>query len=154
MHEVNKALAGTDNKDISYYPEAEDYIRHYTKEKDLNDYLRLIENGKKSISIPLIASINCFSASEWTTFAKKIESAGADGLELNIFILPSDTNREPSQNEQVYFDVVTEVLKQVSIPIALKISYYFSGLAKTALKLSWTGISGMVLFNRFFLARH
>ncbi|HOF80646.1 MAG TPA: dihydroorotate dehydrogenase-like protein [Bacteroidales bacterium] len=150
MHEVNKALAGTDNKDISYYPEAEDYIRHYTKEKDLNDYLRLIENGKKSISIPLIASINCFSASEWTTFAKKIESAGADGLELNIFILPSDTNREPSQNEQVYFDVVTEVLKQVSIPIALKISYYFSGLAKTALKLSWTGISGMVLFNRFF----
>ncbi len=70
MHEVNKALAGTDNKDISYYPEAEDYIRHYTKEKDLNDYLRLIEM-EKSISIPLIASINCFSASEWTTFAKK-----------------------------------------------------------------------------------
>ena len=74
MHEVNKALAGTDNKDISYYPEAEDYIRHYTKEKDLNDYLRLIENGKKSISIPLIASINCFSASNGLHLQKRLKA--------------------------------------------------------------------------------
>lgn len=150
MHEVNKVISGSDNRENYFYPEAQDYISNYTKEKDLNDYLRLIENGKKSITIPLIASINCVSASEWTSFAKKIENAGADGLELNVFILPSDTKRDSNQNEQIYFDIVTEVMRQVSMPVALKISYYFSSLAKTALKLSWTGIAGMVLFNRFF----
>ncbi len=150
MHEVNKVMNSSDNRENYFYPEAEDYISNYTKERDVNDYLRLIEKGKKSITIPLIASINCYTASEWTSFAKKIENAGADGLELNVFILPSDTKRDPAQNEQLYFDVVMEVMRQVSIPVALKISYYFSGLAKTALKLSWTGISGMVMFNRFY----
>lgn len=150
MHEVNKVMNNKDNRENYSYPEAEDYISNYTKEKDLNDYLRLIEQGKKTITIPLIASINCISASEWTTFAKKIENAGADALELNVFILPSDTKRDSAQNEQLYFDVVTEVMRQVSIPVALKVSHYFSSLAKTTLKLSWTGIAGMVLFNRFF----
>jgi len=150
MHEVNKVMNSSDNRENYFYPEAEDYISNYTKERDVNDYLRLIEKGKKSITIPLIASINCYTASEWTSFAKKIENAGADGLELNVFILPSDTKRDPAQNEQLYFDVVMEVMRQVSIPVALKISYYFSGLAKTALKLSWTGISAMVMFNRFY----
>lgn len=150
MHEVNKLMNHPGNRENYSYPEAEDYISNYTKEKDLNDYLRLIEQGKKSISIPLIASINCISAAEWTTFAKKMENAGADALELNVFILPSDTKRDSAQNEQLYFDVVTEVMRQVSIPVALKISHYFSSLAKTSLKLSWTGIAGMVLFNRFF----
>jgi dihydroorotate dehydrogenase (fumarate) len=150
MHEVNKAMNHSESRENYSYPEAEDYISNYTKEKDLSDYLRLIEEGKKAISIPLIASINCISASEWTSFAKKIENAGADALELNIFILPSDTKRDSVQNEQVYFDIVTEIKRLVSIPVSVKLSYYFSSLAKTALKLSWTGIAGMVLFNRFF----
>ncbi len=150
MHEVNKTMNHPDSRENYFYPEAEDYISNYTKEKDLNDYLRLIEEGKKNISIPLIASVNCVSASEWITFAKKMENAGADGIELNIFILPSDTKRDSAQNEQIYFDIVMEVMRQVSIPVAVKLSHYFSSLAKTALKLSWTGIAGMVLFNRFF----
>jgi dihydroorotate dehydrogenase (fumarate) len=146
----NKSMAQPANVGNFHYPEAEDYIGNYTKEKDLNDYLRLIEQGKKSVAVPIIASVNCISASEWISFAKKMEDAGADGLELNMFILPSDSKRDGIQNEQVYFDIVQEVMRQLSIPVATKISYYFSGLAKTALKLSWTGISGMVLFNRFF----
>lgn len=72
------------------YPEAEDYISNYTKENDVSNYLTLIRDCKKSVSIPIIASINCVSKSEWLTFARKIEEAGADALELNIFILPSD----------------------------------------------------------------
>lgn len=150
MYQVTKAMKHSENAGSYAYPEAEDYIGNYTREKDLGDYLKLIEDGKKAVSIPVIASINCLSSSEWISFAKKIEDAGADGIELNIFILPSDTRRDSEQNEQVYFDIVMEVMRQVSIPVAVKISYYFSSLAKTALKLSWTGIAGMVLFNRFF----
>ncbi|MBE0641494.1 MAG: diguanylate cyclase, partial [Bacteroidales bacterium] len=75
---------------------------------------------------------------------------GAHGLELNVFILPSDPYQDGEENEKVYFDIVSKVKKQIGIPVAIKISHYFSGLAKTALKLSWTGIDGMVMFNRFF----
>lgn len=132
------------------YPEAEDYIRNYTREKDVANYLKLIEESKKAVDIPIIASINCISDMEWITFAKQIEIAGADALELNIFVLPSDPNRDSAQNEAVYFDIVSKILEVVKIPVAIKISYYFSSLAKVVTKLSWTGIKGIVLFNRFF----
>jgi dihydroorotate dehydrogenase (fumarate) len=132
------------------YPEAEDYISNYTQENDVSEYLKLIRDCKESVSIPVIASINCVSSSEWMTFGKKIQEAGADGLELNIFILPSDPRRGSEENEQVYFDIAMTMVKELSIPVAIKVSYYFSGLAKTMLKLSWTGIKGIVLFNRFF----
>lgn len=132
------------------YPEAEDYISNYTQENDVTEYLNLIRGCKEKVSIPVIASINCVSSSEWMSFGKKIQEAGADGLELNIFILPSDPRRGSADNEQVYLDIAMTMVKELSIPVALKVSYYFSGLAKTMLKLSWTGIKGMVLFNRFF----
>lgn len=132
------------------YPEAEDYIRNYTRETDVANYLKLIEESKKAVDIPIIASINCISDMEWITFAKQIETAGADALELNVFVLPSDPDREAAQNEAVYFDIVKKILEAVNIPVALKISYYFSSLAKTVTKLSWTGVKGIVLFNRFF----
>ena len=83
------------------YPEAEDYIRNYTAENDINSYLRLIESTKKGVSIPVIASINCISDAKWTSYAKKIEAAGADGLELNIAVLPSDPNKESRENEKI-----------------------------------------------------
>ncbi|OQX80873.1 MAG: diguanylate cyclase [Bacteroidetes bacterium 4484_249] len=146
--QINKTV--TQSESIYSYPEAEDYISAYTEEKNVSDYLDLIRESKSKVSIPVIASINCVSSSDWISFAEKIQEAGADALELNIFILPSDPKRNGEQNEQVYFDIVMAVIKEVTIPVAVKISYYFSGLAKTALKLSWTGIKGMVLFNRFF----
>jgi len=132
------------------YPEAEDYISNYTKENDVSNYLNLIRDCKSSVKIPVIASINCVSSSEWVSFAKKIEEAGADALELNVFVLPSDPQRTAEKNDQLYFDIAQAIVKEVKIPVAIKLSYYFSGLAKTMLKLSWTGIQGVVLFNRFF----
>jgi len=116
----------------------------------VTEYLDLIRKCKSDVSIPIIASINCVSSAEWISFAKKIQEAGADALEINIFVLPSDPKRSSEQNEKVYFDVAMAIVKEISIPVAFKVSYYFSGFAKTALKLSWTGIKGMVLFNRFF----
>ena len=71
-------------------------------------------------------------------------------MELNIFVLPSDPTKSGEQNEALYFDILEKITKTVKIPISAKVSYYFSGMAKMALKLSWTGISGLVLFNRFF----
>ena len=102
------------------------------------------------MQIPVIASVNCTSAHEWTFFAKKIQDAGADAIELNAFILPSDLNRTAEQNEKIYFDLIDAVKKEVSIPVSLKISYYFSNLAAMIKKLSETGIDGVVLFNRFY----
>jgi dihydroorotate dehydrogenase (fumarate) len=132
------------------YPEARDYISNYSKENDISNYLKLIKDCKSKTSIPVIASINCVSAAEWTSFARKMQDAGADAIELNIFVLPSDPKKVPDQNEQVYFDITQAIMKEVTIPVSVKTSYYFSGLAKTMLKLSWTGIKGVVLFNRFF----
>lgn len=145
---INKSY---DQNENNYsYPEALDYIRQYTRENDLEKYLKLIRESKSRVDIPIIASINCVSSSEWVTFAKSIQDAGADGLELNIFVLPSDPRRKAEQHEQIYFDIIQSVMKQINIPVAAKISSYFSGMTNMALQLSWTGISGLVLFNRFY----
>jgi dihydroorotate dehydrogenase (fumarate) len=145
---VNKTFHQSENNYT--YSEALDYISHYTRENDLEKYLKLIRDAKSKISIPVMASINCVSSMEWTSFAQSMQQAGADAIELNVFILPSDPRRKADQNEQVYFDIIQSVLKQVNIPVAVKISWYFSGFANMAMQLSWTGISGLVLFNRFF----
>lgn len=147
-HAINKTMHT--NVDAFSYPEADDYISNYTRDNDVDNYLKLIRGAKEAVQIPIIASINCVSSTDWVSFARKIQDAGADGLELNIFILPSNPKHDGIQNEAVYFDIIEKVKKEVNIPVAIKISSYFSGLANTALKLSWTGIKGLVLFNRFF----
>jgi dihydroorotate dehydrogenase (fumarate) len=142
--------ASVDGHNSSVYPEAYDYIAQYTRSDSIASYLNLIREAKSKLSIPVIASINCVSANEWLDFAAKIEQAGADALELNIFMLPSDTYRTGDDNEAVYHSIINQVLKVVNIPVSIKMSSYFSSLGKTALQLSWTGIKGMVMFNRFY----
>ena len=150
--EIQHSLNPAANREAqqNYYAEAESYIHEYSNTHDIHSYLQLIKDCKKAVDIPIIASINCMSPTEWTDFAKEIEAAGADALELNIFILPSDPHLSGEHNEQVYFEIAKQMVRTVKIPVAVKISYYFSGLAKMAMQLSWTGISGLVLFNRFF----
>jgi len=147
-HAATNTLA--QNEMANYYPEAEDYIKQYTRMADVEKYIDLIKSAKDKVDIPIIASINCISHTEWMDFAKRIEQAGADALELNIFVLPSDITKDGVENEAVYFEIVKSIKKVVTIPVALKISYYFSGLAKTVNALSWSGIDGLVLFNRFY----
>jgi dihydroorotate dehydrogenase (fumarate) len=127
-----------------------DYYDYQIKEEKLNRHIQLVQESKKSVSIPIIASINCTYSHEWVFFARELESAGADALELNMFFLPSDLGRSSEETERVYFDIVEKVKRQVSIPIALKISYYFTNLGSMIQRLSNTGIAGLVLFNRFF----
>ncbi|NPA67367.1 MAG: dihydroorotate dehydrogenase-like protein [Chlorobi bacterium] len=127
-----------------------DYYDYELKEGALEEYVNLIKDAKKNLLIPVIASINCISAHEWTDFAAKIENAGADALELNIFLLPSDTHKTGVEIENTYFEIIKKVLNKVKIPVAVKMSPYFSNLSNMIQRLSETGISGLVLFNRSY----
>ncbi len=131
-----------------YYDEAYDYLTNYAREHTLNQYLSLISDAKKEIDIPVIASINCSTSNDWQYFTKRIQEAGADAIELNVYLLPSDFEKSGNDHEKVYFEIIEEVKKYATIPISLKIGYYFSSLSQTALKLSETGIAGLTLFNR------
>jgi dihydroorotate dehydrogenase (fumarate) len=134
------------------YPETLDYYDNLEKddEESALQYVKLIKDAKSAVKIPVIASINCVTSKNWTYFPKQIQEAGADALELNLFILPTDLSRSNVDNEKVYFDIIKEVLKQISIPVSIKISYYFSNLTNMVQELSATGIKGIVLFNRFY----
>jgi len=127
-----------------------DYYDFQIKGDKIDNYIKLIEESKKNVSIPVIPSINCIYSYEWTFFAKQLQEVGADALELNMFFLPSDFDRTSEEKERAYFEIIEKIQKTVSIPIALKISYYFSNLGQMIQKLSNTGISGLVLFNRFY----
>ena len=144
----NEAFEGIVSKTEFYFEEALEYLTSYAKDHTLNNYLTLISEAKKSISIPVIASINCNTQYDWQYFARRIQEAGADAIELNVYLLPSDFEKNGIENEKVYFDIIKEVRKFITIPVSLKIGYYFSSLAQTALKLSETGIAGLTLFNR------
>jgi len=127
-----------------------DYYDYQIKKDNLKRYLSLIKDAKKELSIPVIASINCVTAHEWGFFAKKVEDAGADAIELNMFILPTNLSQTSQDNESMYFDIVSRVASKVKIPISLKISSYFSNLGGVIRDLSFSEIKGLVLFNKFY----
>lgn len=143
-HEVQKAQAQ------GFDASAFDYNDYKIKEKNLSAFVRLIEDAKQEVSIPVIASINCVSAHEWTYFAKNFEEAGADALELNVFAMPTNFSKSADENEKLYFELAEQIKKSVTIPVSFKISPYSSNLGPFIQKLSQTGIEGLVLFNRFW----
>ncbi|NBF39919.1 MAG: dihydroorotate dehydrogenase-like protein [Spirochaetes bacterium] len=133
------------------FPEMAEMDDLIDPESGVADYLELVRGAKKELGIPVIASINGMSAQKWTYFASKLEEQGADALELNIFLQPSDFQAaSAAEYEKIYFDIINMVLDQVSIPVSVKVSFYFTLLAQTLQAISKTGIKGLVLFNRFF----
>jgi len=134
------------------YPEAMEYfeLEYDQISNPLADYLNLIKLAKKELSIPVIASINCVTTEGWSDFAQRIEHAGADAIELNVFVLPSDLSRTSEQGEGIYFDVASKILKKVTIPVSLKIGYYSAALGMLIQLLSETGVKGITLFNRMY----
>jgi dihydroorotate dehydrogenase (fumarate) len=132
------------------HPEAFDYARGMSKELGPRGYLKLIEDAKASGGIPVIASLNCISPEWWVDYAKQIELSGADGLELNISIMPSDPDRTGEDIEKLYLDVLKTVSASIRIPIAVKIGPYFSSFGQMALGLSRAGAKALVIFNRFY----
>jgi dihydroorotate dehydrogenase (fumarate) len=138
------------NNIFETYTDAENYIGYYTRKNALSRYFELIDGAKDKSGIPVIASINCYSADQWLEFAGDVEAAGADGLELNMFIMPSDPAVSGADIEKIYLDIVKKVVTNVTIPVGLKIHHYFSGMANFLVELSKTGIKSLVLFNRFY----
>lgn len=137
------------NNMFGNYQYNEDYIAYYTKQHEVRNYLNLIVEAKKRVTIPIIASIHCSTADGWFSFAEEIGKAGADAIELNIFSLPSDPNRSEKEIRQLYHDIVDGVRKHTSLPLAVKLHYYFTDMASFMVELSHK-VNALVLFNRFF----
>jgi len=135
---------------VKNYGDEQDYISFYTRKHHIENYLKLIEQSKSLVDIPVIASLNAYSVGQWVNFAERIESAGADGLELNLFLLPGDQRFSGVEIEEIYMDIIRGVRKNTKLPIAVKVSTYFSGMADSLIKMSREDISALVLFNRFY----
>ena len=132
------------------YPEADDYLSNYIQSNSVESYLDLIRTAKKNLSIPVIPSINCFTARGWTGFAKNIAEAGADALEINVFFMPTDRKKSSADSEKLYFELIENLKKSVKIPLALKIGFRFSNILYMIDQFYVRGIEGVVMFNRFY----
>jgi dihydroorotate dehydrogenase (fumarate) len=114
-------------------------------------YLEHVRRAKAAVDIPVIGSLNGVSTGGWITYARKIEQAGADALELNVYYVPTDPDMTGAEVEQIYSDLVRDVRRSVTIPVAVKLGHSFSALANLARRLDEAGADALVLFNRFYL---
>src|SRR5215217_4342022 len=129
---------------LSYFPEVEDY------DVGPSQYLELIRRASAAVDVPIIASLNGVTERGWVDFAKDMQAAGAKGIELNVYYIPTEMYRTGTQVEQQYLDVLRAVKKAVTIPVAVKIGPYFSSFAHMAGQLDAAGADALVLFNRFY----
>lgn len=160
--------------DNAAHTEAAEYLHSYGVELGPQQYLQLIRDARKTVDIPVIASLNCFSHNRWVDYAKKIEAAGAHALELNIGLLPTSSGQKGRAIEERYYQILHQVKSQVNLPIALKIGPYFSsfgevaahlgrdraeappftvgwcGPGETVTRIVWRKADALVLFNRFY----
>jgi dihydroorotate dehydrogenase (fumarate) len=138
--------AGTESfaESLTYFPQASEF--HTGPE----GYLEHIRKAKASVRIPIIASLNSSSLGGWTKFAAEIQRAGADAIECNIYYIPTDPKVSAADIEQTYFDILKAVKSTVTIPVAIKLSPFFSNLSNMAHRLDEAGADALVLFNRFY----
>ena len=129
---------------ITYFPDLNNYTLQAEK------YLDLIREAKKSVSIPVIGSLNGVSTGGWIKYARQIEEAGADALELNLYYVASDAQIDGQSLEHAYLDVISAIRAQIQIPLAVKLSPFFTSLPNFLQKISQAGVQGAVLFNRFY----
>ena len=139
-------VANTDS-----FPEAQSFFpKQYDIKIEGEEYLNHIRKAKESVNIPIIGSLNGKKLGGWVDYAKKIEQAGADALELNIYILSADHKKNSAAIESSYLEIVKSVLESVTIPVAVKLHPFFTSISELAVKLDKTGVKGLVLFNRFY----
>jgi dihydroorotate dehydrogenase (fumarate) len=138
--------AGTESfaEALTYFPEPTEY--HLGPE----GYLAHIRKAKQAVDIPVIASLNGTSLGGWTSYAQQMQAAGADGLELNVYYIPTDAEQTAEAVEQTYIDILQAVKAVVTIPVALKLGPFFSNMARMARRLDEAGANALVLFNRFY----
>ena len=147
-HHLDRYLShGTESyaESLTYFPD----MTSYNLGPDA--YLEHIRRAKAAVDIPIIGSLNGVSTGGWITYARKIEQAGADALELNVYYIPADPELTGGQVEQMYVDIVRDVKRNVTIPVAVKLGHSFSAVANLAQRLDGAGADALVLFNRFYL---
>lgn len=141
---------GRENDAYYWFPEARENILKLSKDAGLDYYLSFIENIKTTSDIPVISSIHCMSAEGWPRFAKQIESAGADALELNISLFPFNKSMTSLEIEDTYVEIVKAVKSEVKIPVSVKLGSFFTNIYGIVNRIVEAGADGLVLFNRYF----
>jgi len=131
-------------------PNARNFILNSSNEMQLDEYLKLISDSKELCHIPIIASINCYRENGWTDFVPKIETAGADAIELNIYGLDTEIDQLENSVEDIYLRITQKIKSLVNIPVIVKMSKYFSHIVKLTNDLQKSGADGIVLFSRFY----
>jgi len=129
---------------LSYFPEAADY------NTGPDEYVDQVRKAKEALGIPVIGSLNGISPGGWVSYAEKIEQAGADAIELNVYYIPTDPALASQDVEDRYLEVMHAVKRKIGIPVAMKLSPFFSSLSHMAHRLDLAGADGLVLFNRFY----
>lgn len=130
-------------------PEAYDYLNHYVEEHGLDAHLSELRRARSNVDIPVIASIHCLPGGAWVEYAREFERAGADALEVNLFMLPNDIRRSGSEYEQEYVDTVGSIVEAVGIPVSVKLPRYFTNVLNILWRLEGAGSRGAVLYNRY-----
>lgn len=136
--------------DPNMYPEGSDYLVGYVREHKLGEYLNLIKESKKVCDIPIIASINCYQDAEWIEFAKQIEEAGADALEVNILALQTDVQYAYGAFEQRHIDILSHIKKTTGLPVIMKLGDNLTNPVALIDQLYANGAAAVVMFNRFY----
>lgn len=129
---------------LSYFPEPDEY------KLGPEEYLEQIRKAKEAVDIPVIASLNGSTLGGWTEYAKEMEKAGADAIELNVYYIPTDFSQSGANVEQNYIDILRAVKSAIDVPVAMKLSPFFSNMANMAQRLDDSGANAFVLFNRFY----
>lgn len=150
LFEEQITLQADQMQDSVYYPEGGEYLQEYVRSHNLSNYLELIQESKRLCTIPVIASINCYSDSNWIDFANKIELAGADAIELNILSVQTSLDYEFGEFEQRHINILRNVKKFTSVPIIVKLGSNFTNPIALINQLYANGAAAVVLFNRFY----
>ncbi len=146
IHDIKRnthTFAPTDNYGDSY-----EYIAMHVADDSLEKHFNMIREAKSKLTIPVIGSINCFSYETWLNYAKRFQDSGCDALELNMAILPYETNQSADDIERTYTQIINTLRKSISIPISIKVGTYFTDMAKSLQQISWMGIQGVTMFNK------
>lgn len=149
IHDIKRnthVFAPVGNYGVNY-----EYVAQRISDNAMADYFAFLREAKEHLSIPVIGSINCYSHENWITYAKQFQECGCDALELDMALLPFDTNLSSDDVERTYSDIIQSLRKFVSIPISIKVSGYFTDLSKFMQQLSWMGIQGITMFNKSVL---
>ncbi len=146
IHDIKRnthVFAPVGNYGVSY-----EYVAQHVADDSMAKHFALIREAKAKLTIPVIGSINCYSHENWITYAKQFQDCGCDALELDMAIMPFDTNLSSDDVERTFGDIIQSIRKFVTIPISVKVGSYFTDLSKFMQQLSWMGIQGITMFNK------